>query len=241
MTSSLARHIAPALVALLLGACGDQTGPQDMATASDTAPGVSTASQAPTIAGLTAEEMAAQAPLPIATERTEAPGTEEPRAPTSTPTGEQSGPATELEWDALIPEEWQPDKIMARYNADELEDDDPRAQTLMDELQALWKEAPVVEDLNGTRVKLPGFVVPLETDGEIMAEFLLVPYYGACIHVPPPPANQTVHVLTRQGKEYQGELFDTVWVTGTLRVESSSSDLAEAGYRLDATDIEPYE
>jgi hypothetical protein len=59
--------------------------------------------------------------------------------------------------------------------------------------------------------------------------------------VPPPPANQTVHVLTEKGQKYPGELFDTVWVVGTLNVESSSSDLAEAGYRLEATKIEPYE
>lgn len=149
--------------------------------------------------------------------------------------------AVELEWDALIPEQWRPEQILARYDADELEDDDPRAQELMDELQTLWRKSPVVEDLDGKRVKLPGFVVPLDTDGQKMGEFLLVPYYGACIHVPPPPANQTVHVLTEQGQEYAGGLFDTVWVSGKLSVESSSSDLAEAGYRLEATRIEPYQ
>ena len=72
-------------------------------------------------------------------------------------------------------------------------------------------------------------------------QFLLVPYYGACIHVPPPPANQTVHVVTRDGKAYRGELFDAVWVTGTLRVEPLSSDLAEAGYRLENATVAPYE
>lgn len=155
--------------------------------------------------------------------------------------GQESDAATELEWDALIPEEWQPDKIMAQYNADELEDDDPRAQELMEKLKALWKESPVVQDLDGKRVKLPGFVVPLDTDGQKTGEFLLVPYYGACIHVPPPPANQTVHVVTGTDREYQGGLFDPVWVSGTLNVESSSSELAEAGYRLEATTVEPYE
>ncbi len=155
--------------------------------------------------------------------------------------GQESDAVTELEWDALIPEEWRPDKIMARYKVEELEDDDPRAQELMEKLQALWKKAPVVQDLDRKRVKLPGFVVPLDTDGQRIGEFLLVPYYGACIHVPPPPANQTVHVVTGTDREYQGGLFDPVWVSGILKVESSSSELADAGYRLEATTVEPYE
>lgn len=68
-----------------------------------------------------------------------------------------------------------------------------------------------------------------------------MPYYGACIHVPPPPANQTVHVVTGEGREYQGELFDMVRITGTLKVEFYSGDLADAGYRMEATEVEPYE
>jgi hypothetical protein len=90
-------------------------------------------------------------------------------------------------------------------------------------------------------VKLPGFVVPVDWDAKKIGEFLLVPYYGACIHVPPPPANQTVHVITAKGREYSGDLFDTVWVTGTLRIEHYSGEMAEAGYRLEATAVEPYE
>jgi hypothetical protein len=78
-------------------------------------------------------------------------------------------------------------------------------------------------------------------DAEKIDQFLLVPYYGACIHVPPPPANQTVHVLTREGMAFEGQLFDTVWVTGTMRVERMSSELADAGYRLEDATVEPYE
>lgn len=162
-----------------------------------------------------------------------------PEALTDSGGGEET--ATELEWDALVPADWRPDDILAEYDVGELEDDDPRAQELMQRLEAAWKESPVVPELDGRQVKMPGFVVPIEADAERIAEFLLVPYYGACIHVPPPPANQTVHVVTANGAEYQGKLFDTVWVTGTLKVESSSSELAEAGYRIDARRVEPYE
>lgn len=152
--------------------------------------------------------------------------------------------AEQIDWDRLIPVDWQPETLLEGFDldaVDEMDDDDPRAAELMDKLTQLWAEAPVVEELDGLKVRLPGFVVPLEMDERTMSEFLLVPYYGACIHVPPPPANQTIHVVAPEGREYVGELFDTVWVTGTLRVVRSSSDLAEAGYRIDVTEIEPYE
>jgi hypothetical protein len=251
MTPSTLRLVAPSLSLLLLSACGDEAEPLTTApisAAPSQTPASSLVAQAQHSA-LTPGELAADPEPAAATdsrpERTESEGPDALEVASegaeSGGIAQESGTVTELEWEALIPEEWQPDKIMARYNADGLADDDPRAQELMDELQALWEKAPVVQNLDGKRVKLPGFVVPLDTDGQKTGEFLLVPYYGACIHVPPPPANQTVHVQTEKGHEYPGELFDTVWVIGTLRVESSTSNLAEAGYRLEATRIDPYE
>lgn len=147
----------------------------------------------------------------------------------------------ELEWEALIPEEWRPETLMEQYSADDMSDDDPRAQEILEKIQALSSQAPTVPALEGQRIKLPGFVVPLDMDARKIEQFLLVPYYGACIHVPPPPSNQTVHVVTRAGKAYPGQLFDTVWVTGTLRVEHMSSDIAESGYRLEDALVVPYQ
>jgi hypothetical protein len=147
----------------------------------------------------------------------------------------------ELDWDSLIPADWQLDKLMEEYNVGDLSDDDPRASELMEKLKTFWKEAPVVHDYDGKNIKLPGFVVPLETDAKAIQEFLLVPYYGACIHTPPPPANQTVYVVMDEGHPYQGELFDTVWVTGTLSVDKLSSELGDAGYRIEGRLVEPYE
>jgi hypothetical protein len=147
----------------------------------------------------------------------------------------------ELEWDDLIPADWRPDKLFEQYDIDNIDDDDPRADALMDKLQALWAEAPVVEALDGQTVRLPGFVVPLTTDATEIREFLLVPYFGACIHVPPPPSNQTVYVVTSEDGAYHGELFDTVWVEGVMHIERFSNDLGEAGYRIDAVSVSPYE
>jgi len=174
------------------------------------------------------------------------PGTDV-RRPTSDvrcPTSDVRRPTSdvqELDWDSLIPADWRPEELLNSYNADNLEDDDPRALELMDKLQDLWNQAPVVPELDGALVRLPGFVVPLETDGEKVSAFLLVPYYGACIHVPPPPANQTVYVITEKGKETRQELFDTVWVSGMLQVRHTSSDVGDSGYTLYAEQVAPYE
>lgn len=164
-----------------------------------------------------------------------------PATPVSDTGAAATGDIKVLSWDNLLPEDFHPEKLLEDPALQNLSDDDPRAQELMKKLQALWKEAPVVNALNGQTVKLPGFVVPLEGDGRVVNEFLLVPYYGACIHVPPPPANQIVYVRA-QGRNVQvRRLFDTVWVTGVMKVEHASSELGEAGYTLDALKVEPYE
>lgn len=152
----------------------------------------------------------------------------------------------ELEWTDLVPSGYNPDEILEQYqkqyNIDELPDDDPRLKELVAKLEEVWKSAPVNSALNGKTIKLPGFVVPLETDGQHTSQFLLVPYYGACIHVPPPPANQTVHVTMRDNKGAEiRQLFDTVWVTGVIKTEKLTTDMADAGYTIQATRVEPYE
>ena len=97
--------------------------------------------------------------------------------------------------------------------------------------------APVVQGLDGKRVHIGGYIVPLDFDATRVKEFLLVPFVGACIHVPPPPANQIVYVKAENGFDVQG-MFDPVWVTGTLKVTSAFTGLAEAGYSLDAEKVE---
>ncbi len=77
----------------------------------------------------------------------------------------------------------------------------------------------VRQELNGSQVKIPGFVVPLEGDEEKITEFLLVPYFGACIHVPPPPPNQIIYVKFPQGAPIQ-QLWDVIYVIGTLKTET---------------------
>ena len=95
-------------------------------------------------------------------------------------------------------------------------------------------------ELNGSKVKIPGFVIPLEGDDKHVTEFLLVPYFGACIHVPPPPPNQIVYVKFPQGAPVQ-QLWDVIYVVGTLKTQQISHELAEVGYLLEGQKIEPYD
>ena len=92
---------------------------------------------------------------------------------------------------------------------------------------------PVVQELNGKRVRIGGYVVPLDFDATKVTEFLLVPFVGACIHVPPPPANQIVYVKAASGITLKGE-FDPVYVTGIIKTEGQFTGLAETGYSIDA-------
>ena len=101
-------------------------------------------------------------------------------------------------------------------------------------------DAPVVEALNGQSVSLPGFVVPLDGDSEVITEFLLVPYFGACIHVPPPPPNQIVHVTVKGGVPIES-LYDAIVVTGVISTETWSGEIAQVGYKMKAVGVAPFE
>lgn len=103
------------------------------------------------------------------------------------------------------------------------------------------KFSETVSGWNGKSIRIPGYAVPLEFDGEKVIEFLLVPYFGACIHVPPPPANQIIHVRYEPGIDG----FDyekPYWVEGTLATGAEHADAGfDIGYRIAAADaVTPY-
>ena len=95
----------------------------------------------------------------------------------------------------------------------------------------------VVTELDGKRVRIGGYMVPLDFEATTIREFLLVPFVGACIHVPPPPPNQIIYVKTAKGFDVAGS-FDPVYVTGTLKVASQYTGLADTGYTIDADKVE---
>ena len=148
----------------------------------------------------------------------------------------------ELEWEDLMPEDWDPFSGLDALMSDDVQnlaDDSAQAQTLMNAYREAIRSAPVVGELDGQQVRLPGFVVPLDFEDTETSEFLLVPYFGACIHVPPPPSNQIVYVKTVAGYPLE-ELFDPVWVTGEISAQAHRNEVGDAGYTMQATIIEPY-
>ena len=145
----------------------------------------------------------------------------------------------EIDWDELTPKGWDPMAAFKGLNMNRLKDSDPKAIEALERMKAAWAEAPVEASLDGKRVKLAGFVVPLERKGDAVLELLLVPYFGACIHVPPPPANQIVHVILKKPAEGM-KMMDAFWVSGTLSLQHGDSSLGIYGYRMTGERLDAY-
>ena len=96
------------------------------------------------------------------------------------------------------------------------------------------------KELHGAYIKMPGYVLPIDMSTAGVTSFIMVPYVGACIHTPPPPANQLVFVDSKKPWP-SDQLWDPVWVTGRMRHELQSTTIADIGYALDADLIEVYE
>jgi uncharacterized protein len=98
----------------------------------------------------------------------------------------------------------------------------------------------VVSELDGKTVRLPGFPVPFDFNASAgVKEFLLVPYFGACIHTPPPPPNQVVYIHSETPITLKS-LWDPIWVEGVLTTKKRESDIGDAAYTLTVRLVEPY-
>ena len=105
------------------------------------------------------------------------------------------------------------------------------------------------EALDDKLVRIPGYLLPLEFKDKKVTEFLLVPWVGACIHTPPPPPNQIVHVKLDKGFDIGDEMFTAVWVNGVMKTEDASHELSyvdgkqniDVSYELRAHEVQPYE
>jgi hypothetical protein len=145
----------------------------------------------------------------------------------------------EVTWDDLLPEGWNPMQAIKELKLDQLEDSDPRAMEAMEQLKAMWNDAPTNPAITGRPIRIPGFMVPLEFGQSEVKEFLLVPYFGACIHVPPPPANQVIHVLAAKPVKTK-DYMDAVWIEGQLELATVNTEMGSAGYRMAAARVTPY-
>jgi hypothetical protein len=99
----------------------------------------------------------------------------------------------------------------------------------------------VVDDLDGMKIRLPGYIVPLDFSADAEhREFLLVPYFGACLHTPPPPPNQIVFVSAEPPAKIPN-IYDPVWLEGTLTTGRFDTDMGNSAYELSLSKLEPYE
>lgn len=163
------------------------------------------------------------------------------QAPAQAKPAAKAGEPVEIKWDDLVPKGWDPMKGMPANagNLAILGDGDPKAQDMYNKLREAWDNAPTVTALDGAAIKLPGYLVPLDESKVGITEFLLVPYFGACIHTPPPPANQIIHVLPKTAAKGLRSM-DVVWIDGTLKTLRADSYMGASGYRMDAEAITPY-
>jgi uncharacterized protein len=148
----------------------------------------------------------------------------------------------EVIWDDLIPKKWLGEiklQMAAIGRLGFLVDGSEEADAAMQKLRNKWDTAPIDTKYLDKPIRIAGYVVALDTNRSTMSEFLLVPYFGACIHLPPPPANQTILVKFEKPIK-RIESMETVWVEGFLRDSRVDTGLAVTGYSLDAKRTFPY-
>lgn len=137
----------------------------------------------------------------------------------------------EITWDDLIPLGVRYSEIIGEGEID----------TINDTWNPIYdaNATKLNEGLNGEYIKMPGFIIPFDVSAEGVTSFMLVPYVGACIHTPPPPANQLV--MVDSSTAWPGDqLWDPVWVTGTMRTQLQSTQLGQTGYFIAADEMETY-
>jgi hypothetical protein len=94
--------------------------------------------------------------------------------------------------------------------------------------------------LDGKRVIIAAFIVPLEDDMQQADEFLLVPYFGACVHTPPPPPNQMVYVKMKDRKTVKIGWWDPVFFTGILHLKQVESPYGASYFEMEGLESKPY-
>jgi hypothetical protein len=174
-------------------------------------------------------------------------GTSAPKTQTAPPArpGTATAPAARggvrtIGWEELVPADWDPMADFKDVRLGNFSDSDPRAAQLLKRMRQTWDSAPTNPALQGVAVRIAGYVVPLEETRAGLTEFLLVPYFGACIHSPPPPANQIIHVRPRNPVPGLSTM-DTVWITGPLTLQRADNEMGVSGYRIDGAGVAPYE
>lgn len=155
-------------------------------------------------------------------------------------TAQAADPWPEIKWEALVPKGWDPAAELKGLDLSKMQDSDPRAIEALERLKRAYDNAPIEPAMKGRKGRIAGFALPLERQGDKVTEFLIVPYFGACIHTPPPPANQIIHA--KSARPLAGvKMMVPIWTYGSFSVQRGETQWGVAGYRLTVDKIAPYE
>ncbi len=158
-----------------------------------------------------------------------------------------------IEWVSLIPEDVLEILLNPPEYISDIEDgsaDDTISSQIKnaltaasdDKYQQALVSTEVNADMNGAMVRIPGFVVPLEfNDDQTVTQFFLVPYFGACLHMPPPPPNQIILVNAAGQGIPMPDLYVPFWISGKLETTISENEIAMSAYSLEMMAHEIYD
>ncbi|MEM7258218.1 MAG: DUF3299 domain-containing protein [Pseudomonadota bacterium] len=158
----------------------------------------------------------------------------------------------EVEWTDLMPEADLQALLNPPQYLNEIEEGSAEDQRMFEQLASgnigegldRYQQALVSKDIrtefDGKKIRIAGYLVPLEFDSaEVVTQAFVVPYFGACIHVPPPPPNQIILVNAANGLNLN-DMYNPYWVSGELSTTLNEMDLATSAYEMQAYDIELY-
>lgn len=163
-------------------------------------------------------------------------------------------PYKDIEWTDLMPEEdleaiLNPpeylNEIVDGSEEDQMSTGITQALNAAETRDSAYEQAlvsiKVRPEFNNKAVRIPGFIVPLTFEKEQLAtSFFIVPFFGACIHVPPPPPNQIIYASYPKGIKIKA-LYDAYWIEGVLKTTLTENSVATSAYSIEIKNIKIYE
>ena len=87
-------------------------------------------------------------------------------------------------------------------------------------------------ELDGNNIRIAAYLEPLDfNDKQQATTFFAVPFFGACLHLPPPPPNQIILVNSDQGVGID-DLYTPYWLSGELHTGIEENDMATSAYSM---------
>lgn len=136
-------------------------------------------------------------------------------------------------WSVLIDPNFNQEKVVQFYKdkVKKVKEGSKEEILIYAELQDALKKAGNNKAVDGKKVKLDGYIVPVDTDGEKVNKFLFFQNQAACIHVPASPANQTIYVTTKKDEGVMMEdAYEQISVYGTLKLETAKVATGTASF-----------